>query len=72
LESVKAVSECYLPVTGSIVQVNESLKENPSQINKSSFNDGWLVKIDIANQADLDKLMNESQYNEFLKSESDH
>ncbi len=72
MESVKAVSECYMPVAGSVAEVNESLKDNPSQINKSSFEDGWLVKIDIANQSDLDKLMNESQYNEFLKSESDH
>ena len=61
-----------MPVSGSIAEVNESLKENPSQINKASFGDGWLVKIDLTDKSQLDKLMTESQYKEFLKSESEH
>ena len=69
LESVKAVSECYSPSSGKVVAVNEALKDNPSAINKSPFDDGWLIKIELGNKAELDKLLNEKQYNEFLKSE---
>ena len=69
LESVKAVSECYSPVSGKIVAVNDAVKENPSAINKSPFDDGWLIKIEIANKSEVDKLLTEAQYNEFLKSE---
>ncbi len=69
MESVKAVSECYLPVSGKVVEVNESVAEQPNQINKSPFEQGWLVKIEITNQGELEKLMSETQYNEFLKSE---
>ena len=69
LESVKAVSECYTPASGTVVAVNDALKDNPSAINKSPFNDGWLIKIELTNKAEIDKLLDEKQYNEFLKSE---
>lgn len=69
MESVKAVSECYMPASGTIVEVNESVKENPIKINKSPFEEGWLAKVEISNKAELDKLMNKDQYEEFLKSE---
>lgn len=69
LESVKAVSECYLPVTGTVLEVNEAVKENPSSINKSPFDDGWLVKIKVNDKSQVDKLMSEKQYADFLKSE---
>ena len=69
LESVKAVSECYSPVSGKIVGVNDALKENPSAINKSPFDDGWLIKVDLTSKSEVDKLLTEAQYNEFLKSE---
>lgn len=97
LESVKAVSECYMPASGTVREINKALQENPSQINKSPFDEGlrhlpslglrfdrqvsltfynlflgWLVKIDIGNKGELGKLMNETQYNEFLKSDQDH
>lgn len=72
LESVKAVSECYAPASGTVVAVNEALKENPSAINKSPFDDGWLIKIELSNKSDLDKLLDENKYNEFLKSEQQH
>jgi glycine cleavage system H protein len=69
---VKAVSECYTPASGKVVEVNEALKENPSQINKSPFDLGWLVKVELdaaTKDAELGKLMTESQYQEFLKSD---
>ncbi|CAF0934832.1 unnamed protein product [Brachionus calyciflorus] len=69
LESVKAVSECYLPVGGKVTEVNEALKDSPATINKSPFDDGWLAKIEIANPDELNTLMDKSQYDEFLKSD---
>jgi glycine cleavage system H protein len=72
LESVKAVSECYLPVGGKVVEVNEALKENPSNINKSPLDEGWLVRVELdsaTKDQELGKLMTEAQYKEFLKSD---
>ncbi|RMZ97543.1 glycine cleavage system H mitochondrial-like [Brachionus plicatilis] len=71
LESVKAVSECYIPVSGKVVEVNSSLSDNPSTINSSPLDEGWLAKVELANPAEIEKLMDQSQYEEFLKSD-DH
>lgn len=71
LESVKAVSECYIPVSGKVVEINEPLKDNPSTINSSPLDEGWLAKVELTNPAEIDKLMDQSQYEEFLKSD-DH
>lgn len=71
MESVKAVSECYIPVSGKVVEVNSSLSDNPSTINSSPLDEGWLAKVELANPAEIEKLMDQSQYEEFLKSD-DH
>jgi len=71
LESVKAVSECYTPVSGKVVEVNASLQANPSDINKKPFNEGWLIRLELTNKGELEKLMDEKQYDTYLKSE-DH
>ena len=68
---MKAVSECYTPVAGKVVEVNESLQETPSQINKKPFDEGWLVKLELSNKDELENLMDETQYASYLKSE-DH
>jgi len=72
LESVKAVSECYMPVGGTVKEVNKALAENPSLINKAPFDAGWLVKIDLSDKSQVDKLLTEEQYKEFLKSDEGH
>jgi glycine cleavage system H protein len=61
-----------MPTGGKVLEVNESLKENPSQINKSPFDQGWLIKVELdaaTKDQELGKLMTESQYQEFLKSD---
>ena len=63
------MSECYSPAAGKVVEINESIKETPSQINKSPFDQGWLIKIEVANTSEVEKLMDETQYKEFLKAE---
>ncbi|KRY28219.1 Glycine cleavage system H protein, mitochondrial [Trichinella spiralis] len=70
VESVKAASDIYSPVSGTVAEVNRALEENPSLINKSCYDDGWLFKVEVANESELDTLMDEDKYNAFLKSEN--
>ncbi|KAM7356139.1 glycine cleavage system H protein, mitochondrial [Cochliomyia hominivorax] len=71
LESVKAASEVYSPVSGEVTEKNTAVEETPSLINTNCYDEGWLYKIKLSNPAELDKLMTEDQYNEFLKN-ADH
>ena len=68
VESVKAASEIYAPVSGSVVAVNSALSDNPAGVNEDAMGAGWFLKIQIADKAELDKLMSEAEYAEFLKS----
>ncbi len=62
VESVKAASEVYAPLTGEIVQVNESLGDNPGQINQDAEGSGWFMKIQIADEEELEGLMSADEY----------
>ncbi len=62
IESVKTVSDLFSPVGGSIVEVNETLKDNPEKVNEDTYGDGWLLKIAISDQAQLDNLMSAEAY----------
>ena len=68
VESVKAASEIYAAVSGSVVAVNSALSDNPAGVNEDAMGAGWFLKIQIADKAELDKLMSEAEYAEFLKS----
>lgn len=63
VESVKAASEVYAPLTGDIVEVNEDLEGEPALVNSDSTGNGWFFKMKLANVADLDDLMDEAAYN---------
>jgi len=65
IESVKAVAEVYTPVAGEIIEINESLADDPELLNEDPHADGWLVKIRFSSAADLKSLMNAEQYSEF-------
>lgn len=69
VESTKAVSDIYAPVTGEIVEVNTGLVTTPERINKDPYEDGWLVKVKVADKKDLDGLLDEKEYADFLKEE---
>jgi len=64
IESVKAVSEIYAPVGGSVMEVNEALNDNPEVINQDPHGDGWLCKLKIADAAELTELMDAAAYEE--------
>ncbi|XP_074532964.1 glycine cleavage system H protein, mitochondrial-like [Halichoeres trimaculatus] len=71
LESVKAASELYSPLTGEVVEVNTLLADKPGLVNKSCYKDGWLMKMTIANPAELDTLMDEAAYERYIRSIED-
>ena len=71
VESVKAVSDFYCPVSGKVVEVNESLIDAPEQINNEPYGAGWIAKIEPVNlESDLGNLMDAAAYGEFLKTVS--
>jgi glycine cleavage system H protein len=68
VESVKAASEVYAPVSGEVIAINESLTEAPGKINEDPAGDGWFLKMTLANPAELEGLMDEAGYEAFLKT----
>ncbi|XP_067002259.1 glycine cleavage system H protein, mitochondrial [Anabrus simplex] len=69
LESVKAASELYSPVSGKVVEKNSSVEETPALINTSCYEKGWLFKVELSNPDELKGLMNEKEYEKFLKTD---
>ena len=66
VDSVKASSDIYSPLSGEVVQVNDELSEHPELINESPYELGWIVKIKPSNMEELDDLMTAGQYSEFI------
>jgi len=69
VESVKAASDVYAPVTGEVVEANEKLADNPEIVNKEPFGDGWMFRMQPADEAELDALMDAKDYESLLASE---
>ena len=67
IESVKAASDIYSPLDGEIIEVNNSLENEPSIINQEAENNGWIFKIKLAEQSQYEELMNHEDYQKFLK-----
>lgn len=67
VESVKAVSELYMPIGGEIVAVNEDLEDSPELINQSPYGEGWLIKVQPDDDEDVDILMKKEAYIAYLK-----
>ncbi len=67
VESVKAASEIYAPIDGEITAVNEDLEADPSLVNSDPMGSGWFFKMSIADAGQLDGLMDEAAYNDYLK-----
>jgi glycine cleavage system H protein len=67
IESVKAASDIYAPVSGTVTRVNEALGDAPEIVNESAEDAGWMVWIEMADTAELAKLMNREQYDAYLR-----
>jgi len=72
VESVKAVSELYSPVTGEIGAVNSKLQDAPEKINADPHGDGWLIRVRLADHHEIEALMTAEQYQAYLKEEAGH
>ena len=70
VESVKAVSEIFAPVSGEVLEVNPQLGAHPETINKDPYGDGWLLKIRLADPKELDTLMSAAQYRKYIEEEA--
>lgn len=68
-ESVKAASDVYTPLTGEIVEVNESLEDAPEQVNSDPYGDGWLFKIKASDESELGNLLDAEAYEQSLEDE---
>jgi len=72
VESVKAVSEVYSPVTGEIAAVNSRLQDAPETINADPHGDAWLIRVRLADHREIEALMTAEQYQAYLKEEAGH
>lgn len=70
VESVKAASDIYAPLTGEVMQVNELLEDAPETVNSDPYNDGWFFKMKLADEGELNDLMDSDAYAEFVESEA--
>lgn len=69
VESVKAVSDVYAPISGEVVEVNEALPDEPELLNNSPYEDGWMLKLKLADDAEFGDLMDAAEYQEFVEKD---
>jgi glycine cleavage system H protein len=69
VESVKAVSDVIAPLSGEIVEVNSELEQNPERVNEDPYGGGWLVKVRLSDQAELEALLSAADYRKLLENE---
>ena len=67
VESVKAVSDVYAPVSGKVVEVNELLTDAPEKINEDAYGDGWMVKVEFEESTELEELFSADRYKQFVE-----
>ena len=72
IESVKAVSELFAPVSGEVVEINEALADNPALVNSDPWGDGWMIRMRVSDATEVDELMTAEEYDEYIEKESGH
>ncbi|MEK6601309.1 MAG: glycine cleavage system protein GcvH [Candidatus Binatota bacterium] len=71
VESVKAVSDIYAPVSGTVIEVNDALPDSPETINDDPYGDGWMIKVEMSDKDDLKDLMSAEEYAEYLDQQKE-
>ncbi len=66
VESVKTVSELYAPISGTVVEVNEDLEDNPEYVNESPYEQAWMIVVEPSDDAELDELLSDKEYEAFI------
>ena len=67
IESVKAVSELFSPVSGEVTEINAALADNPERVNDSPYDEGWMAKVRLGDPSELVKLMTAEQYDQYIQ-----
>ncbi|WP_062056493.1 glycine cleavage system protein GcvH [Aquimarina longa] len=70
IEAVKTVSDIFMPLSGTVIEINEELESNPETVNSDPYNDGWLAKIKISNLDEIDALLDSNGYKKLIGVES--
>lgn len=71
VESVKAVSDIYAPVSGTVLEVNDALPDSPETINDDAYGDGWMIKVEMSDMDDLKDLMSADEYAEYIEQQKE-
>jgi glycine cleavage system H protein len=71
VESVKSVSELFSPISGEVVEINETLVDAPELVNSDPYAGGWMIKLKISKTGEIDSLLNASEYEDFVASQAD-
>lgn len=71
VESVKAVSDVFAPVSGTVLEINDTLPENPETINDDPYGDGWMIKVEMTDKDDLKNLMSAEEYAEYIEQQKE-
>ena len=66
IEAVKTVADLYMPISGTVISVNENLDNNPEAVNETPYDDGWMVKIEIANHDEISDLLTATAYTDLI------
>ena len=66
IEAVKTVADLYIPISGTVIAVNENLDNNPEAVNDTPYGDGWMIKIEIANQDEISDLLTATAYDDLI------
>jgi glycine cleavage system H protein len=69
VESVKAVSDIYAPVSGTVTEVNVSLPDSPETVNEDPYGDAWMIRVEMSDPGEIDDLMTAAQYKKFVEEE---
>jgi glycine cleavage system H protein len=72
IESVKAVSELFSPISGEVIEVNEALADKPELVNTDPYGDGWMVRVKLTRPDEADVLMSAEEYDEYVEREAAH
>jgi glycine cleavage system H protein len=71
VESVKAVSEVFTPVSGTVVEVNEALNDEPEKVNADPYGEGWMIHVRMSSPGEVDSLLTAAEYEDFTKAETE-
>ena len=66
IEAVKTVADLFAPISGTVIEINETLDDSPESVNQDPYGDGWMVKVSVSEAGELDNLMSADQYQEMI------